>query len=100
MKESSTRVIYDFQSRFYDATFGRLVRRRIAEAISHMKIRSSDRILDLGIGTGASLAYYPHDRGTVYGIDLSPGMLRKCREKIVEQGRTNAVLLQGDALYL
>ena len=55
MQESSTRLIYDFHSRFYDATFGRLVKRRIARAISHMNIRETDRILDLGIGTGVSL---------------------------------------------
>jgi len=52
MQESSTRLIYDFQSLFYDVTFGRLVRRRIAQAISHMNIRPTDRVLDLGIGTG------------------------------------------------
>ena len=30
MQESSTKNIYDIHSMFYDATFGRLVRRRIA----------------------------------------------------------------------
>ena len=33
---------------------GRLVKRRIARAISHMNIRDTDRVLDLGIGTGVS----------------------------------------------
>jgi phosphatidylethanolamine/phosphatidyl-N-methylethanolamine N-methyltransferase len=100
MQEPSTRVIYDIQSRFYDYTFGALVQRRIATAISHMNIRPGDRILDLGIGTGASLSYYPQDRGRIFGIDLSSGMLEKCRQRLVHQGRVNATVLQGNALQL
>ena len=73
MQEASTRKIYDVHAMFYDATFGRLVRRRIARAISHMPIRPADVILDLGIGTGVSLDYYPTDRGRIIGVDLSSG---------------------------
>jgi phosphatidylethanolamine/phosphatidyl-N-methylethanolamine N-methyltransferase len=100
MQEISTKEIYDFQSRFYDATFGRLVRRRIAGALTHIHIGRNDKVLDLGIGTGASLNYYPRERGRVYGIDLSQGMLRKCVRKIAEQGRSNASLFQANALQL
>jgi phosphatidylethanolamine/phosphatidyl-N-methylethanolamine N-methyltransferase len=100
MQEANTRKIYDVHAMFYDATFGRLVRRRIARAISHMNLAESDRILDMGIGTGVSLDYYPTDRGRVVGIDLSSGMLRKAREKIRERGLRQAVVLQADALHL
>jgi phosphatidylethanolamine/phosphatidyl-N-methylethanolamine N-methyltransferase len=99
MKESSTRLIYDIQSKFYDVTFGRLVSRRIARAISHMNIRETDVILDLGIGTGASLNYYP-DRGQIVGIDLSPGMLAQARKKIAERGLHHAHVFQANALDL
>src|SRR3712207_5397667 len=99
MQEANTRKIYDVQAMFYDATFGRLVRKRIARAISHMNIAPDDRVLDLGIGTGASLDYYPR-QGRIFGIDLSSGMLRKAREKIREQGRDNAFVFQADALHL
>jgi len=99
MRESSTKLIYDFHSMFYDATFGRLVKRRIARAISHMNIADSDRVLDLGIGTGTSLNYYPQ-RGRVFGVDLSSGMLRECRKKIRERGLDHAFVFQGDALRL
>ena len=100
MQEANTRKIYDVHAMFYDATFGRLVRRRIARAISHMNIRPDDRILDLGIGTGVSLDYYPPDRGRIIGVDLSGGMLRKAREKVRERGLHNAVAFQADALFL
>ena len=100
MQESSTKKIYDIHSMFYDATFGRLVARRIGHAISHMNLRPDDRVLDLGIGTGMSLNFYPTDRGHVIGIDLSSGMLREARKKIREQGRQNAFVFQADAMRL
>jgi phosphatidylethanolamine/phosphatidyl-N-methylethanolamine N-methyltransferase len=100
MQEANTRKIYDVHAMFYDATFGRLVRRRIARAISHMNIRPDDRVLDLGIGTGVSLDYYPPDRGRLIGVDLSSGMLRKAREKVRERGLQSAVVFQADALHL
>jgi phosphatidylethanolamine/phosphatidyl-N-methylethanolamine N-methyltransferase len=100
MQEASTRKIYDVHSVFYDATFGRLVRRRIADAISHLNLEPHHRVLDMGIGTGTSLKYYPLDRGQIIGIDLSGGMLREAKKKIRAQGRQNARLLQADALKL
>jgi phosphatidylethanolamine/phosphatidyl-N-methylethanolamine N-methyltransferase len=99
MQESSTKKIYDVHSLFYDATFGRLVRRRIARAIGHMNIQPTDRVLDLGIGTGVSLNYYPN-RGRIIGLDLSSGMLRKARQKIAERGLDHADVFQADALWL
>lgn len=99
MQEATTRVIYDVQSLFYDKTFGALVKRHIKKAITHMDVRETDVVLDVGIGTGASLHFYP-DRGQIVGIDLSGGMLRECRKKMREQHRTNVMVLQGNALDL
>jgi phosphatidylethanolamine/phosphatidyl-N-methylethanolamine N-methyltransferase len=99
MQEASTRKIYDIQSLFYDATFGRLVRRRVERAIHHMNIADSDLVLDLGIGTGQSLNFYPqHTR--IIGIDLSSGMLREARKKIRERGLFRATVFQANALEL
>jgi len=99
MQEATTRVIYDVQSLFYDVTFGKLVRRHIRKAITHMDVRDTDVVLDVGIGTGASLHFYP-PKGQIIGIDLSGGMLRECKKKIREQGRDNVMVLQGNALGL
>jgi phosphatidylethanolamine/phosphatidyl-N-methylethanolamine N-methyltransferase len=99
MQEASTRKIYDIHSTFYDVTFGRLVRRRIARAIQHMNIQDTDKVLDVGIGTGASLHFYPR-RGQIFGIDLSGGMLREARKKIRELGMDHATVFQADALKL
>ena len=99
MQEISTKKIYDVHSMFYDATFGRLVRRRIERAIRHMNISDTDLVLDLGIGTGVSLNSYP-DKGRIVGIDLSNGMLREARKKIRERNLEHACVLQGNALQL
>src|SRR5437588_2419016 len=99
MQEATTKKIYDIHSVFYDATFGRLVRRRIERAINHMNIADTDRVLDLGIGTGVSLNYYPQ-RGRVFGVDLSAGMLREARKKIRERDLSHAFVFQANALEL
>jgi phosphatidylethanolamine/phosphatidyl-N-methylethanolamine N-methyltransferase len=99
MQESSTKKIYDVHSMFYDATFGRLVRRRIERAIKHMNIADTDLVLDLGIGTGQSLNYYPKT-GKIIGIDLSAGMLREARKKIRENELTHTSVFQANALEL
>src|SRR5438045_8814493 len=97
MQEASTRKIYDVHSAFYDATFGRLVRRRIEIAISHMNVTPTDRVLDLGIGTGVSLNFYPQ-YGIIVGVDLSAGMLREARKIIRERGLAHAAVFQATAL--
>jgi phosphatidylethanolamine/phosphatidyl-N-methylethanolamine N-methyltransferase len=99
MQEASTKKIYDIQSAFYDVTFGRLVRRRVGMAIAHMNIGPTDRVLDLGIGTGASLQFYPQ-YGRIVGVDLSSGMLKQCRRKINERELEHATLFQADAMRL
>jgi phosphatidylethanolamine/phosphatidyl-N-methylethanolamine N-methyltransferase len=100
MQEASTKKIYDIHSMFYDATFGRLVKRRIERAINHMNIGPDELTLDLGIGTGVSLNFYPTDRGRVIGVDLSAGMLREARKKIRERGLDNMFVFQANALEL
>jgi phosphatidylethanolamine/phosphatidyl-N-methylethanolamine N-methyltransferase len=100
MQEASTKKIYDIQSVVYDGTFGRLVQRRIKRAIEHMNIEGEEMVLDMGIGTGASLQYYPMDRGRIVGVDLSGGMLRLARRRIADLGVTRASIFQANALEL
>lgn len=99
MEEASTRKIYDWQSVVYDYTFGALVRKRIARAITHMNIKPGETVLDVGIGTGGSMAAYPQ-HAKVMGVDLSGGMLREARKKIEEDNYQNITVFQGNALEL
>jgi phosphatidylethanolamine/phosphatidyl-N-methylethanolamine N-methyltransferase len=99
MRERSTKKLYDKQSKVYDMTFGRLVLKRVEKAIGQLEIKESDLVLDLGVGTGNSLGYYPNI-GTIVGIDLSFGMLDKAQGKLEDVGKTNVDLIQGNALHL
>lgn len=100
MQEATTKRIYDWQSAVYEATFARLVKRRVETAVKHMNIGKDELVLDLGIGTGASLYYFPRDRGRIVGVDLSSGMLKHCRQKISEWGLKNVNVFQANALEL
>ncbi len=56
------------------------------------------RTLEVAVGTGMNLEYYP-PQVKLTGVDLSPAMLAKAREKAGEQGRP-VTLVEGDAQEL
>jgi len=98
MKEQSTGPLYDLWAKFYDATFGRLVERRQRVALAALRPRPGQRVLDLGVGTGMTLPYYPPGVHVV-GMDLSAGMLEKAREKAEREDLAGVELVQGDAMH-
>lgn len=79
----------------YDATDHWINERFEAETV----IRSRDRVLDIGCGTGKSsraAAYRAHD-GSVLGVDLSSRMLDDARRRSADEGLTNVEFLLADA---
>jgi len=60
--------------------------------------RAQGRVLEVAIGTGRNLPYYPADV-TVTGIELSPAMLAIARQRAADLGR-HVVLREGDAEHL
>ncbi|QKV98030.1 class I SAM-dependent methyltransferase [Streptomyces sp. NA02950] len=69
--------------------------------VEHAGIRPGERVLDVGCGTGSVLL--PAARaaagsgGEAIGIDLSPGMVARARERIADAGPDNAQAHTGDA---
>jgi ubiquinone/menaquinone biosynthesis C-methylase UbiE len=57
--------------------------------------RARGRVLDVAVGTGRNLPFYPAD-ATISGIELSPVMLAHARRRAAELGRP-ADLREGDA---
>lgn len=55
-------------------------------------------VLEIGVGTGRNLAEYPAD-ARLAGLDLSPEMLRRARERAAKIGR-DVELSVGDAQQL
>jgi phosphatidylethanolamine/phosphatidyl-N-methylethanolamine N-methyltransferase len=75
----------------YDITFGRLVqagRRNAVELIN----RHKGSVLEVGVGTGLSLPRYGSHL-QITGIDISPDMLNKARDRVVEHDLKNVTAL-------
>jgi len=95
----SVKRIYNGYSNVYDALFKRFFYPRIRHAIESMDIKSGERVLDVGVGTGLSLDLFPR-HASVIGIDLSSEMLRKAKEKVETMGLANVRLMEMDAMNL
>lgn len=83
----------------YDSTFGRITGRGRRRAVEFLNDRSG-RLLEVGVGTGLSLAHYrPHLEVT--GIDFSHEMLACARAKVAAERLSHVKeLRQMDARQL
>jgi ubiquinone/menaquinone biosynthesis C-methylase UbiE len=79
-----TAIFYDMMDRMIPTD---LRRKALSEA--------GGKVLEVGVGTRKNLQYYPADC-EVTGIDFSPGMLAKAREK-VQLAKVPVTLLEMDA---
>lgn len=68
----------------YDNTFGRITTDGRRQAVEQINKRTG-RVLEIGVGTGLSLSMYQRHLDIV-GIDLSPDMLDKARERVAAEG--------------
>jgi phosphatidylethanolamine/phosphatidyl-N-methylethanolamine N-methyltransferase len=92
-------AVYEKLAKVYDLIFGPTLHPGRLQAIQRMSIQPSDRVLEVGVGTGINLSLYPKE-ATVTGIDFSAEMLERARERMARKGVRNARLLQMDAMDL
>ena len=94
--EDAIRSAYRRWAPVYYHTFGRVAaegRKHAVEVIN----QGAHRVLEVGVGTGLSLPSYRR-HVEIVGIDLSPEMLEKARERVAEEGLANVTaLLEMDA---
>jgi ubiquinone/menaquinone biosynthesis C-methylase UbiE len=82
---------YDRDTGFYDLLL-------LGESRSWACSQASGQALEVAIGTGRNLPFYP--RGIqLTGIDFSPAMLEIARDRAAELG-VNVALIEGDAQHL
>ncbi len=74
------RRLYGKGARVYDAVFGPLLDRGRRLAVETVNATGAKSVLEVGVGTGLSLPLYRRDL-EVTGIDLSPEMLARARER-------------------
>jgi phosphatidylethanolamine/phosphatidyl-N-methylethanolamine N-methyltransferase len=87
MDETAIKSAYRRWAPVYDHTFGLVAaegRKHSVEIIN----KSQGRVLEVGVGTGLSLPAYRRQLEIV-GIDLSPEMLEKARERVAEKALAN-----------
>jgi phosphatidylethanolamine/phosphatidyl-N-methylethanolamine N-methyltransferase len=87
MDESAIKTAYRRWAPVYDNTFGRVASEGRKHAVEIIN-QSRGRVLEVGVGTGLSLPAYRRQLEIV-GIDLSPEMLAKARERVAQLGLAN-----------
>jgi phosphatidylethanolamine/phosphatidyl-N-methylethanolamine N-methyltransferase len=87
MDDSDVISAYRRWAPVYDHTFGVVAAEGRKHAVEILN-RSSGKILEVGVGTGLSLPTYKRSLDIV-GIDLSPEMLDKARERVFEKQLKN-----------
>jgi len=92
------RFIYRLWAPIYDSTLGGFFRAGRKRAFELLDLRPGEKVLLIGVGTGADLPYLPAGVDAT-GIDLSPEMLTKARLKL-DLCPATVKLIQGDAQTL
>ncbi|MFT3987673.1 class I SAM-dependent methyltransferase [Aestuariivirga sp.] len=83
---------------FYDKTFGKVADAALKQTMARANDFSGN-LLEVGVGTGLALPHYGPQL-SVTGIDLSPDMLERARERMEKLGLPNiAALAQMDASH-
>jgi ubiquinone/menaquinone biosynthesis C-methylase UbiE len=91
--------LYDWIAPFYDVgehAYFWLTRKESYRIFLRnvLEVVPKARVLEVSVGTGANLPYLPADV-EFYGLDLSRGMLRRCRRNLRRWNR-EAFLFQGE----
>jgi len=100
---AGVRRLYDRIASIYDiaaSPYNLIGARRLAkQAITELRLKPGDTVVDLGTGTGWNvprLAAAVGTQGTVIGVDISPGMLEQARKRVDSHSLDNVELVEGD----
>ncbi len=88
--------VYSTYAGVYDQIFGKIFGESRESAVRNLAIKPDERILEVGVGTGIALPFYPCHCHVV-GIDLSGRMLKRAKDRQEAHGLKNVTLLQMDA---
>jgi len=91
---------YSHYAGVYDLVFDRILQRGRRESVAMLGPEEGEHVLEIGIGTGLSIPYYP-THCKITGIDLSAPMLREAEKKRDQQYPAHDLdLIQMDAGHL
>ena len=102
--KEEAKTSYDKMSRWYDLLVGRSEKKFRDKGLDLLNVQGGEKVLEIGFGTGhctLALAQSVGSTGTIYGIDISEGMLDITASRIKDAGLSGRVELQlGDAVNL
>src|SRR2546428_7058332 len=96
MDTAKVERVYTSYARVYDHIFGKIFHDGREHAVRLLNLSRGERVLEVGVGTGLALPFYPRTCEVV-GIDLSAGMLARCRHRVWELGLAHVSLQRMDA---
>jgi protein-L-isoaspartate(D-aspartate) O-methyltransferase len=70
-----------------------------ARVLQELALRKSDRVLEVGTGSGYLTALLAHRAGQVVSVELRPGLAAFGRRNLERHGSDNVVLELGDASH-
>lgn len=79
MSDTDVRRAYKRWAPIYDHTFGKIVEAGVQQTVARAN-QIGGKLLEVGVGTGLALPFYGKNM-RVTGIDLSPDMLARARER-------------------
>lgn len=94
-----SRTVWDRRSDGYDRDERDLAPMREA-AIDSLGLEPGDRVLEVGCGPGVNFEQIVSDigeRGSLVGVDYSPEMVERARERVERHGWGNVEVRRGDA---
>lgn len=98
MTNEHNRAVYRLWAPLYDRLLGRFFQPGRTRAMALLAARPGERIVLVGVGTGADLPLLPEGVRAV-GLDLSPAMLARARARLPLAGR-DVELVEADAQAL
>ena len=102
MDVEHVRQKYRRNARFYDLLVRPLplFERLRQKAVARLNLRPGETVVDLGCGTGLgfeSLERGVGPQGRIIGVEITPEMLAKAREKVARHGWSNVTLIEANA---
>jgi ubiquinone/menaquinone biosynthesis C-methylase UbiE len=76
---------YKYFSKFYDSLIEPLNSGLRSIGMKMLPPKSGMKVLDIGCGTGAQLVHYQKVMCQVFGVDMSPSMLKRAKLKLGER---------------
>jgi phosphatidylethanolamine/phosphatidyl-N-methylethanolamine N-methyltransferase len=96
LEKKQVQRAYELYAPVYDFIFDWIFAPGRAAAVQHLALQPTDRVLEVGIGTGLNLPLYPPSV-RLTGVDISQEMLDKAVERVQNLAMPNITLKVMDA---